>query len=198
MRGAPDVTRTIASLAFSSWTGHNLPDGLEPSLEASAFFDPQNLVFPFGAHVCVVEVYTETGEVDITKYVAVDDVGTIINPQIVDGQVMGGVVQGIAESLFEEAIYDERGNLTTSSMTQYLVPAASEMPDVIVGRHETPSTTNELGVKGVGETGTIASPPAVINAVVDALSHLGVTDIERPATPERVWRAIQAAKGGAR
>ena len=197
VRGAPDVTRTIASLAFSSWTGHNLPDGLEPGLEASAFFDPENLVFPFGAHICVVEVDTETGEVEVTKYVAVDDVGTIINPQIVDGQVMGGVVQGIAEALAEEAIYDERGNLITSSMTQYLVPAATEVPSMIVGRHETPSTTNELGVKGVGETGTIASPPAVINAVVDALSHLGVTDVERPATPERVWRAIREAKGGA-
>ena len=197
VRRAPDVTRTIASLAFSSWTGHNLPDGMEPGLEASAFFDPENLVFPFGAHICVVEVDTETGEVEVTKYVAVDDVGTIINPQIVDGQVMGGVVQGIAEALAEEAIYDERGNLITSSMTQYLVPAATEVPSMIVGRHETPSTTNELGVKGVGETGTIASPPAVINAVVDALSHLGVTDVERPATPERVWRAIREAKGGA-
>jgi len=197
VRGAPDVTRTIASLAFSTWTGHNLPDGMEPGLEASAFFDPQNLVFPFGAHICVVEVDTETGEVEVTRHVAVDDVGTIINPQIVDGQVMGGVAQGIAEALYEEAIYDERGNLTTSSMTQYLVPGATEVPSVTLGRHETPSTTNELGVKGVGETGTIASPPAVINAVVDALSHLGVTDVERPATPERVWRAIQAAKGGA-
>ncbi len=197
VRGAPDVTRTIASLAFSSWTGHNLPEGLEPGLEASAFFDPQNLVFPFGAHICVVEVDMDTGKAEIAKYVAVDDVGIIINPQIVDGQVVGGVVQGIAESLFEEAIYDEHGNLTTSSMTQYLVPAASEMPEVVVGRHETPSTTNELGVKGVGETGTIASPPAVMNAVVDALSHLGVTDVERPATPERIWSAIQRAKGGA-
>jgi carbon-monoxide dehydrogenase large subunit len=110
---------------------------------------------------------------------------------------MGGVVQGIAEALSEEAIYDENGSLMTSSMANYLIPAASEVPNLIVGRHETPSTTNELGVKGVGETGTIASPPAVINAVVDALSHLGVTDIERPASPERVWKAIKAAKGGA-
>jgi carbon-monoxide dehydrogenase large subunit len=197
VRGAPDVTRTIASLAFSTWTGHNLPDGLEPGLEASAFFDPGNLVFPFGAHVCVVEVDTETGDVEVVKYVAVDDVGPIINPQIVEGQVMGGVVQGIAEALSEEAIYDENGTLTTSSMTQYLLPAATEVPNLIVGSHETPSTTNELGVKGVGETGTIAAPPAVVNAVVDAVAHLGVTDIERPASPERIWRAIQAAKGGA-
>ncbi|MGH2635927.1 MAG: xanthine dehydrogenase family protein molybdopterin-binding subunit [Actinomycetota bacterium] len=197
VKGAPDVTRTIASLAFSSWTGHNLPEGLEPGLEASAFFDPENLVFPFGAHICVAEVDTETGDVEIVKYVAVDDVGTVINPQIVEGQVMGGVVQGMAEALSEEAIYDEHGSLMTSSMSNYLLPAASEVPGMIVGSHETPSTTNELGVKGVGETGTIAAPPAVINAVVDALSHLGVTDIERPASPERVWRAIRAAKGGA-
>jgi aerobic carbon-monoxide dehydrogenase large subunit len=196
-RGAPSVTRTIPALAFSAWRGHDLPEGLEPGLEGSAFFDPQNLVFPFGAHICVVEVDTETGEVEVSKYVAVDDVGTIINPQIVEGQVMGGVTQGIAEALAEEAIYDDQGNLTTSSMTQYLVPAASEVPNFIVGRHETPSTTNELGVKGVGETGTIASPPAVMNAVVDALSHLGITDVERPATPERVWRAIRNARGGA-
>jgi carbon-monoxide dehydrogenase large subunit len=197
VRGAPDVTRTIAALAFSSWTGHNLPEGLEPGLEASAFFDPENLVFPFGAHICVAEVDTETGDVGIVKYVAVDDVGTIINPQIVEGQVMGGVLQGVAEALSEEAIYDDHGSLMSSSMSTYLLPAASEAPSFIVGRHETPSTTNELGVKGVGETGTIAAPPAVINAVVDALSHLGVTDIERPASPERVWRAIRSARGGA-
>ncbi len=197
VKGAPDQTRTIAQIAFSSWTAHNLPDGLEPGLEATAFFDPENLVFPFGAHICVAEVDTETGETRIVKYVAVDDVGTIINPQIVEGQVMGGVLQGIAEALSEEAIYDENGSLMTSSMSTYLVPSAAEAPSIVVGSHETPSTTNELGVKGVGETGTIASPPAVINAVVDALSYLGVTDIERPASPERVWRAIQAAKGGA-
>jgi carbon-monoxide dehydrogenase large subunit len=133
----------------------------------------------------------------VLKYVAVDDVGTIINPQIVEGQVMGGVLQGIAEALSEEAVYDENGTLLSSSMTNYLVPAATEAPDLTVGSHVTPSTTNELGIKGVGETGTIASPPAVVNAVVDALSHLGVTDIERPATPERVWRAVRQATGGA-
>jgi aerobic carbon-monoxide dehydrogenase large subunit len=144
-----------------------------------------------------VEVDTETGDVRVVKYVAVDDVGTIINPQIVDGQVAGGVIQGIAEALYEEAIYDENGQLQTSSMTNYEVPAASEIPGIATRTHVTPSPTNELGIKGVGETGTIASPPAVINAVVDALSHLGVTDIERPATPERVWRTIQQAKGGA-
>ena len=197
IRGAPDVSRTIPALAFSAWTAHNLPDGVEPGLEESAFFNPENLVFPFGAHICAVEVDTETGATDVLKYVAVDDIGPVINPQIVEGQVVGGVIQGIAEALFEEAIYDENGQLLTSSMANYAVPAASEMPAIVTGNHVTPSTTNELGIKGVGETGTIAAPPAVLNAVVDALSHFGVTEIERPASPERVWRAIQAAKGGA-
>jgi carbon-monoxide dehydrogenase large subunit len=197
VKGAPDKAKTIPELAFSAWTAHDLPDGIEPGLNALAVYDPQNFVFPYGAHICAVEVDTQTGGVDVLRYVAVDDVGTIINPQIVDGQVVGGVIQGIAEALFEEATYDENGQLLTSSMTNYLVPAAPDVPEVIVGRHVTPSTTNELGVKGVGETGTIASPPAVVNAVVDALSHLGVTDIERPMTPERVWRTIRQAKGGA-
>ncbi len=196
VKGAPDKAKTIPELAFSSWTAHNLPDGVEPGLNSLAIYDPQNFVFPYGAHICAVEVDTETGGIEVLKYVAVDDVGTIINPQIVDGQVVGGVIQGIAEALFEEATYDDNGQLLTSSMTNYLVPAASDVPDVIVGRHVTPSTTNELGVKGVGETGTIASPPAVVNAVIDALSHLRVTDMERPMTPERVWRTIQRAKGG--
>lgn len=197
VKGAPMVTRSIPALAFSAWRAHDMPEGLEPGLEASSFFDPSNLVFPFGAHICAVEVDTETGDVEVVKYVAVDDVGTVINPQIVEGQVMGGVLQGVAEALAEEAVYDEHGSLLSSSMTTYLVPAAPEAPEMIVASHVTPSTTNELGVKGVGETGTIASPPAVMNAVVDAVSHLGVTDLERPASPERVWRAIRRAKGGA-
>ena len=193
--GAPDRAKTIPEVAFSAWTAHNLPDGLEPGLEESSFFDPENLVFPYGAHICAVEVDTETGVVDVMKYVAVDDVGTVINPMLVDGQVVGGVMQGIAEALWEEAVYDEGGSLTTGNMTSYGIPAASEAPSIATGGHVTPSTTNELGIKGVGETGTIAAPPAVLNAVVDALSPLGVTQIERPATPETVWRTIQAAKG---
>jgi aerobic carbon-monoxide dehydrogenase large subunit len=195
--GAPDRAKTIPEVAFSAWTAHNLPDGLEPGLEESAFFDPSNLVFPHGAHICVVEVDTETGVVEIVKYAAVDDVGTVINPLLVDGQVVGGVVQGIAEALYEEAVYDENGGLTTANMTSYAIPAATEVPSIATGGHVTPSTTNEMGIKGVGETGTIASPPAVLNAVVDALAPLGVTQIERPATPENVWRAIRAAKGRA-
>ena len=194
VKGAPDRAKTIPEVAFSAWTAHNLPEGVEPGLEESAFFDPSNLVFPFGAHICAVEVDTETGQTDVVKYVAVDDVGTVINPLLVEGQVVGGVIQGIAEALYEEAVYDENGGLTTSNMANYAIPAASEVPSIATGSHVTPSTTNELGIKGVGETGTIASPPAVLNAVVDALTPLGVTQIERPATPENVWRAIQDAK----
>jgi aerobic carbon-monoxide dehydrogenase large subunit len=193
VKGAPDKALTIPAIAFSAWTAHNLPDDAEPNLNGTAVYDPQNFVWPFGAHICVVEVDTETGQVDVQKYVAVDDVGRVVNPQIVDGQVVGGVVQGIAEALYEEAVYDENGTLMTSSMSNYCVPAASDVPEITVGRHEskdTWSTTNEMGFKGVGETGTIASPPAVINAVNDALSHLGDIDVGRPATPERVWRAI--------
>jgi carbon-monoxide dehydrogenase large subunit len=194
VKGAPDRSKAVGELAFSAWTAHNLPDGLEPGVEETAVYDAANFVFPYGAHICVVEVDTETGKVDVLKYVAVDDVGTIINPQIVDGQVTGGVIQGIAEAIYEEAVYDGDGQLLTSTMTNYEIPAAPDVPAVIIGRSETPSTTNELGVKGVGETGTIASPPAVVNAVIDALSHLGVTDMERPMSPERVWRTIREAK----
>jgi carbon-monoxide dehydrogenase large subunit len=199
VKGAPDKARTIPDLATSAWTAHGLPEGVEPMLEGTAVYDPPNFTWPAGTHVCVVEVDTETGATDIVRYVAVDDCGAVINPMIVDGQVHGGVAQGVAEALFEEAVYDESGNLTTSSMTQYLIPTAVEIPPMILDRTETPSTTNGLGVKGIGEAGTIASPPAVINAVIDAVSHLGVTSIDKPASPERVWRAIQDARseGGA-
>lgn len=197
VRGAPDRARTIPEVAFSAWHAHDLPDGTEPNLEATAVYDPPNFTWPAGTHVCVVEVDTETGMTGILRYVGVDDVGTIINPMIVEGQVHGGVAQGIAEALYEEALYDAQGNLLTANMATYPVPSAAEMPAFIVDNTQTPSSTNPLGVKGVGETGTIASPPTVVNAVVDALSHLGVTDIEKPATSERVWRAIQRARGGA-
>jgi carbon-monoxide dehydrogenase large subunit len=196
VKGAPDKARTIPELALTSWHAHNLPAGFEPNLEATAVYDPPNFTWPAGAHICVVEVDTETGATDILRYVAVDDCGTIINPMIVEGQVHGGVAQGIAEALYEEAVYDESGNLSTSSMTNYLIPGSTEIPTMTLDRTITPSTTNPLGVKGIGEAGTIASPPAVINAVVDAVSHLGVTNIGKPASPERVWRAIHDAQGG--
>ena len=194
VKGAPDKARTIPQLAFSAWTAHSLPKGTEPHLNGTAVYDPPNFTWPGGAHICVVEVDVETGQTEIVEYVGVDDCGTIINPMIVEGQVHGGVAQGVAEALYEEAVYDEQGNLTTSSLVQYLVPSANEIPTVRLGHIETPSTTNPLGVKGIGEAGTIASPPAVVNAVEDAIAHLGVTTLQKPASPERVWRAIRAAK----
>ncbi len=186
-----DRTMTVAGAAFGAWTAHNLPDGMEPTLEATAVYDPPNFSWPGGCHIAVVEVDTETGDTRLVRYVAVDDVGTVINPTIVDGQVHGGIAQGVAQALFEEAVYDDAGNLVTGSMMNYLVPSAAELPSFELDRVSAPSPTNPMGVKGVGETGTIASAAAVMNAVVDALAPLGVTDIDMPASPERVWRALQ-------
>jgi len=196
VKGAPDKARTIQEIAFHAWQAHNLPPDVEPNLEASYVFDPPNLTFPAGSHICVVEVDTETGRTEIVKYVAVDDCGRAINPALVDGQLHGGITQGLSSALYEEAIFDENGTLLNGNLTSYEVPSAVEVPSFVLDRIETPSTTNPLGVKGVGEAGTNAAPPAVANAIVDALSHLGVTDIQIPATPERVWRAIQEARGG--
>jgi carbon-monoxide dehydrogenase large subunit len=195
--GAPDRAKTIPEVAFSAWTAHALPAEVEPGLEATAVFDPPNFTFPSGAHICVVEVDPETGSTRIDKYVAVDDCGTVINPMIVDGQVMGGVAQGISEALYEEALYDENGTLLTGNMSTYRVPSAAELPGFTLDRESTPSTTNHLGIKGIGEAGTIASPPAVMNAVADALRYVGVEFIDLPASAERVWRAVQEAAGGA-
>jgi carbon-monoxide dehydrogenase large subunit len=189
-----DKSMTVTDAALSAWTAHDLPEGIEPGLEDTAVYDPPNFSWPAGCHIAVVEIDTETGAVDLTRYVAVDDVGTVINPMIVDGQVHGGIAQGVAQALYEEAVYDEEGNLLTGSMTNYLVPSAVELPNFELERTESPSPTNPMGVKGVGETGTIASPAAVMNAVVDALSPFGVSDIEMPAKPERVWAAIQEGK----
>jgi aerobic carbon-monoxide dehydrogenase large subunit len=198
VRGAPERAKTLPDIAFSAWTAHELPPEMEPGLEATYVFDPPNFTFPSGTHVCVTEVDTETGEVEILKYVAVDDCGNIVNPVIVEGQVHGGAAQGIAEAMYEEALYDDQGNLLTSSMHSYRIPSAAELPSFTTDRTVTPSSTNPMGVKGVGEAATIGAPPAVVNAVIDALQPLGVTHIEMPVTPERVWRAIQEAKGGAR
>jgi carbon-monoxide dehydrogenase large subunit len=193
-----DKSMTVTDAALAAWTAHNLPDGTEPGLEDTAVYDPPNFSWPAGCHIAVVEIDEETGAVELRRYVAVDDVGTVINPMIVDGQVHGGIAQGVAQALYEEAVYDEEGNLATGSMVNYLVPSAAELPNFELERTESPSPTNPMGVKGVGETGTIASPAAVMNAVVDALSPYGISDIEMPAKPERVWRAIAEAKGGTR
>ena len=197
VRGVPDKTKTIPEIAFSAWTAHALPEGVEPTLTATYVFDPPNFTFPNGAHICVVEVDTETGEIEILRYVAVDDCGNQINPTIVEGQVHGGIAQGIAEAQYEEAVYDEDGQLLTSAMHSYRIPSAAELPRYVTDTTVTPSSTNPMGVKGIGEAATIGAPPAVVNAVLDALAPLGVTTIDKPVTPERVWRAISDAKGGA-
>lgn len=185
---------TIKELAFAAWSAHNLPAGMEPGLEATAVYDPPNFSWPGGAHAAVVEIDTETGDTRLLRYVAVDDVGKVVNPTIVDGQIHGGVAHGIAQALFEEVVYDDDGTPLNASFAGYLVPSAAELPTFELDRTETASPTNPLGVKGVGETGAIASPAAVMNAVADALAPFGVTDIDMPATPERVWRAIQEAR----
>ncbi len=194
VKGSPDRAMTIQAAAFEAFTAHNLPDGMEPGLEETAVYDPPNFSWPAGAHAAVVEVDTETGDARLVRYVAVDDVGTVVNPLIVDGQIHGGITQGIATALFEEGVYDEDGHLLNTTMATYLVPSAAELPSFETALTETKSPTNPLGVKGVGETGTIAAAPAVVNAVVDALSHLGVSDIQIPTSPERVWRAIEEAR----
>ena len=194
--GSPDQNVTINDVAATAFGGINIPEDMEPGLTADTFYDPPNFVFPFGAHICVVEVDTETGKTSVRDYFGVDDCGPVINPIIVDGQVHGGIAQGIAQALYEEAIYDEDGMLVTGSMVDYMIPGAPELPNYTLDRTVTPSPTNPMGVKGIGEAGTIGSPPAVINAVIDALAPFGVTHIDMPASPMRVWETIQAAKNG--
>ena len=195
VRGDPDKGVTIAEIALAAFAAHALPAGVEPSIDADATYDPENFSFPHGTHLCATEVDTETGFVTIRSYVAVDDIGKVVNPLIVEGQVHGGIAQGIAQALYEEAVYDDEGNLVTSTLADYLIPSASDLPSYVTDRTESPAA-NRLGVKGVGEAGTIASTPAVVNAIVDALRPFGVQDVTMPCTPERVWRAIQAARGG--
>ena len=196
VKGSPDRALPLAAIAFGAFTAHNLPEGCEPNLEAQVSYDPPNFSWPFGTHMCVVEVDTETGAVKILKYIAVDDCGNQINPLIVEGQVHGGVVQGIAQALFEEAVYDSDGNLKTSTLAEYLVPAASDVPAITTGHTITPSPTNQLGVKGIGEAGTIGAAPTVMTAIIDALSSLGVTSMAMPASPQTVWKTIQEATRG--
>jgi carbon-monoxide dehydrogenase large subunit len=195
VRGSPDQAKSFADVALMANLAWNMPAGVEPGLEASAFFDPSNFVFPFGSHVCTVEVDADTGEVKILRYIAVDDCGPHINPMIVQGQIHGGVIQGIGEGLQEIAIYDDDGQLITGTMMDYAVPKASQMPRIETDNTVTPSPVNPLGVKGCGEAGTIASAACLVNAVCDALSPLGIAHIDKPLTPARVWAAIQQAKG---
>ncbi|MGE5828785.1 MAG: xanthine dehydrogenase family protein molybdopterin-binding subunit [Micromonosporaceae bacterium] len=195
VRGNPEAAKTLADCSLAVFAAHNLPDGVEPQLDSEATFDPATFSFPHGTHLCAAEVDTETGRVHLRRYVCVDDVGRVINPLIVEGQVHGGVAQGIAQALFEEAVYDENGNLITGSLADYLLPSAADLPEIVADRTETPCTTHPLGVKGVGEAGTIAATPAVVNAIVDALRPRGVNDVAMPCTPERVWRAANSGTG---
>jgi carbon-monoxide dehydrogenase large subunit len=190
VKGSPDKFKTIQEIALMANVAWNLPQGMEAGLEASSFYDPPNFTYPFGTHVAVVEVDADTGHVQLTRYVAVDDCGPQINPIIVEGQVHGGVVQGIGQALWEEAVYDETGQLLTGSLTDYAIPRADLLPDIEVLSTVTPSPHHPLGVKGIGEAGTIASTCTVYNAVIDALEPFKVKAIQMPLTPERVWRAI--------
>ena len=195
VQGAPATAKTIQEVALAAHVyAEDLPEGMEPGLEATSYFDPKNFTWPFGTHVAVVEIEPETGEVKLQKYICVDDVGNVINPMIVDGMVHGGIAQGVGQALQEEAIYDGSGQLITGSMMDYAVPTAEDFPMYETARTVTPTPVNPMGVKGAGETATIAAAPAVINAVVDALSPFGVQHIDMPATAEKVWRLLQEAK----
>ncbi|GAA0962711.1 xanthine dehydrogenase family protein molybdopterin-binding subunit [Virgisporangium aurantiacum] len=196
VRGTPGEGKSIQDCALAVFAAHDLPEGIEPTLDADATYDPVNFSFPHGTHLCAVEIDTQTGRVSIRKYVAVDDIGKVVNPLIVEGQVHGGIAQGVAQALFEEAVYDADGNLLTGTFVDYTLPSSADLPDFTTDRTETPAPDHPLGTKGVGEAGTIASTPAVVNAVVDALRQFGVNDVAMPCTPERVWRAIQS--GGAK
>ncbi|GGX74249.1 xanthine dehydrogenase family protein molybdopterin-binding subunit [Streptomyces anandii] len=197
VKGSPEARKTIQELAFETFTSHDVPEGMEPTLNAEHVLDPENFSYPHGTHLCAVEIDTETGQTRIRSYVCVDDVGRVVNPMIVEGQVHGGLAQGIAQALYEEAVYDTEGNLVSGTMADYLVPSAPDLPEFVTDRTETPAASNPLGVKGVGEAGTIASTPAVVNAIVDALRPLGVHDVRMPCTPERVWEAARSARRSA-
>jgi carbon-monoxide dehydrogenase large subunit len=196
VKGAPDKNQPFAAIAFAAYTAHNLPAGVEPGLEEDTYYDPANFTFPNSAHFAQVEVDRDTGGITLQKYVAVDDVGNVINPMIVEGQIAGGVVQGIGQALWEHGQYDANGQLLTGSLLDYAMPRADSFPNFQTDRNVTPSPHNPLGVKGVGEMGTIAATPTVVNAVMDALAPLGIQHIDMPLTPEKIYRAIQAANGG--
>lgn len=195
VKGSPDNAKTIQEIAGAAALGYDLPAGVEPFLDDTSYYDPPNCTYPFGTHVCIVEVDPETGRVDIKRYVAVDDVGKVINPLIVEGQIHGGITQGVAQALWETAVYDDNGQLVSGSLMDYALPRADLLPSFELDRTETPSPVNPLGVKGAGETGTIASTPAVVNAVVDALSPLGIKHLDMPLTPRKIWNVLQANGG---
>ena len=190
-----DRELTFAEVSLAAYVPHNYPiEEIEPGLDENAFYDPLNFSFPAGCHICEVEVDPETGEIIINNFTAVDDVGRVINPMIVEGQVQGGLAQGIGQALLEGCVYDKSGQLLTGSYMDYTMPRADNMPNFNVSTQSVLGASNPLEVKGVGEVGAIGSPPAVINAVLDALNPLGVSDISMPASPLKVWQAIQKAQ----
>jgi carbon-monoxide dehydrogenase large subunit len=192
VKGSPDNVKTIQEIAGAAALAYDLPAGMEPFLDDTSYYDPPNCTYPFGTHICIVEVDPETGVVELKRYIAVDDVGKVINPMIVGGQVHGGITQGVAQALWETAIYDDNGQLVSGSLMDYALPRADQLPSFELDRTETPSPVNPLGVKGAGETGTIAATPAVVNAVVDALSPLGIKHLDMPLTPRKIWQTIHA------
>ena len=195
VRGSPEKKKTLQEIAFAIDLGFSMPAGMEPYLDETAYYDTTNCTWPFGTHIAIVEVDEETGETELKRYIAVDDVGKKINPMIVDGQLHGGIAQGVGQALWETAIYGDDGQLLSGSMMDYALPRASWLPNFELDETVTPSPVNPLGVKGVGEAGAIASTAAVANAVNDALSPLGIKHLDMPFTAQTVWRAIESAKG---
>jgi carbon-monoxide dehydrogenase large subunit len=195
IRDSPERDMSFQEVAKLAYRGVKLPPGVEPGLEASSLFEPPNFTSPFGAHVCVVEVDIDSGEVKVLRYIAVDDCGRAVNPPVVEGQIHGGIAQGVGQALLEGTVYDENGQLLTGSFLDYPLPTSTDLPMIETDRTETPTRVNPLGAKGVGEAGTIGAPAAVVNAVVDALSPFGIRHIDMPLWPERVWQAIERARG---
>jgi len=193
VKGVPEKAKAFGEISMAAYLASNLPDGMEPGLEATTYYDPPNFTFPFGTHIAEVEVDPETGSIEILRYSACDDCGRQINPMIVEGQLHGGITQGIGQALYETAVYDNNGQLLSGSMMEYHVPTAADVPAFALDHTVTLTKTNPLGVKGIGEAGTIASTPAMVNAVIDALSPLGITHIDMPLTAEKVWAAIRKA-----
>jgi len=188
---------TLLDIALAAHLAKNLPPDMEPGLSATSFFEPKNFTFPFGTHICVVEIDRETGEIHFQRYIAVDDCGRVINPLLVHGQVHGGIVQSIGQALYEEVVYDDQGQILSGTLMDYALPKAAMIPWFELDRTETPSPVNPLGVKGVGEAGSIGATPAVVAAVVDALAPYGVKHLDMPIRPENVWRIIGKDKAGA-
>ncbi len=193
VKGVPEKAKAFGEISMAAYLASNLPEGMEPGLEATTYYDPPNFTFPFGTHVAEVEVEPETGKVEIIRYSACDDCGRQINPMIVEGQLHGGITQGIGQALYETAVYDANGQLLSGSMMEYHVPTAADVPPFALDHTVTLTKTNPLGVKGIGEAGTIASTPAMVNAVIDALSPLGITHLDMPLTAEKLWQAIRKA-----